>query len=211
MSEEYGNNFVVLTDENGKEIELEHLDTVEYNGQTYMAFIPAEMNVEDAYELIIMKVEEEDGECLVVTGQSSYRSVNIQTLPYPGFPTDMHPQFAPLLCLANGVSCIQEGVWENRFRYVNELRKMGATVVLDSRTATFVGGGPLHGAPVDAMDLRAGAALIIAGLVAEGKTEIGGVDYIYRGYDHIVQKLAGLGACIQEIPVSDTALANRLH
>ena len=156
-------------------------------------------------------VEEEDGECLVVTGQSSYRSVNIQTLPYPGFPTDMHPQFAPLLCLANGVSCIQEGVWENRFRYVNELRKMGATVVLDSRTATFVGGGPLHGAPVDAMDLRAGAALIIAGLVAEGKTEIGGVDYIYRGYDHIVQKLAGLGACIREIPVSDTALADRLH
>lgn len=156
-------------------------------------------------------VKEEEGDTLLVKGQSSYRNVNIQTLPYPGFPTDMHPQFAPLLCLANGVSCIQEGIWEHRFRYVNELRKMGATVVLDSRTATFVGGGKLYGAPVDAMDLRAGAALIIAGLAAEGKTEISGVDYIYRGYDNIVEKLAGLGACIQEVTVPDAVPVDGRH
>ncbi len=153
-------------------------------------------------------VEEYD-DSVLVKGSEELRNVNIKTLYYPGFPTDMHPQFAPLLCLADGVSCIQEGIWENRFRYVDELRKMGATVMLDSRTATFVGVEKLVGAPVDAVDLRAGAAMIIAGLAAEGETEIGNVGYIKRGYDHIVEKLQMLGADIKEIEVPDVESATK--
>lgn len=147
-----------------------------------------------------VQVEESD-DSILVRSTGELRNVNIKTLPYPGFPTDMHPQFAPLLCMANNISCIQESIWENRFRYVEELRKMGANIILDSRSATFVGGNHLLGAPVDAMDLRAGAALIIAGLAAEGKTEIGGVEYIKRGYADIVHKFRTLGADIEEIEV----------
>ncbi len=149
-----------------------------------------------------VEVEEQD-DIIIVKGTNALRTVNIKTLPYPGFPTDMHPQFAPLLCLTDGLSCIQEGIWENRFRYVNELRKMGATVILEGRTATFVGTGKLTGAPVEAMDLRAGAALVIAGLAAEGVTEIGGIHYIQRGYDDIVGKLQKLGADIREICITE--------
>ena len=156
-------------------------------------------------------VEEGADESLLVTAQPECKNVNIKTLPYPGFPTDMHPQFAPLLCLASGVSCIQEGIWEHRFRYVDELRKMGATVMLDSRTATFVGSGKLNGAPVDATDLRAGAALVIAGLAADGITEISNVDYIYRGYDNIVEKLSKLGAKISEVTLPDPELIQKAN
>ncbi len=146
-------------------------------------------------------VEEYD-ESILVRSTGELQNINVKTQPYPGFPTDMHPQFAPLLCLANGISCIQEGVWESRFRYVEELRKMGATAILDSRTATFVGTGRLTGAPVEAMDLRAGAALVIAGLAAEGRTEISGVKYINRGYADLVPKLRSLGAKIEEVPAT---------
>ncbi len=145
-----------------------------------------------------VSVEEFDDSILVQRGEGELKNVNIKTLYYPGFPTDMHPQFAPLLCLASGVSCIQESIWENRFRYVDELRKMGATAILDSRNVTFLGNGKLVGAPVDAVDLRAGAAMIIAGLAAEGVTEISNVDSIKRGYDNIVSKLRALGADIKE-------------
>lgn len=144
-----------------------------------------------------VEVEEYD-DAVLVRSTGELHNINIKTQPYPGFPTDMHPQFAPLLCLSGGISCIQEGVWENRFRYVEELRKMGATAILDSRTATFVGTGKLTGAPVDAMDLRAGAALVIAGLAAEGRTEISGVKYIKRGYVNFVEKLRSLGAVLEE-------------
>lgn len=155
-------------------------------------------------------VQEYD-DSVLVNGATELRNVNIKTLYYPGFPTDMHPQFAPLLCLASGVSCIQESIWENRFRYVDELRKMGATIMLDSRTATFVGVEKLIGAPVEAMDLRAGAAMVIAGLAAEGVTEIGGVKYIKRGYDHLVEKLRSLGADIEEITVPDPELIQKAN
>ena len=155
-------------------------------------------------------VEEYD-DSVMVKSEGKLRNVNIKTLYYPGFPTDMHPQFAPLLCLASGVSCIQEGIWENRFRYVDELRKMGATVMLDSRTATFVGVEKLIGAPVEATDLRAGAAMIIAGLAAEGVTEIGNVEFIKRGYDHFVEKLQQLGADIQEITVDDAESVKKIN
>ncbi|MBO5293692.1 MAG: UDP-N-acetylglucosamine 1-carboxyvinyltransferase [Clostridia bacterium] len=155
-------------------------------------------------------VEEYD-DSVLVKSTGELRNVNIKTLYYPGFPTDMHPQFAPLLSLAGGVSCIQEGIWENRFRYVDELRKMGATVMLDSRTATFVGVEKLVGAPVEAVDLRAGAAMVIAGLAAEGVTEIGGVEYIKRGYVDIVGKLRALGAMIEEVTVPDTEPARKVN
>ncbi len=155
-------------------------------------------------------VEEYD-DSVMVKGREELRNVNIKTLYYPGFPTDMHPQFAPLLCLAGGVSCIQEGIWENRFRYVDELRKMGATVMLDSRTATFVGVEKLIGAPVEATDLRAGAAMVIAGLAAEGVTEIGNVEFIKRGYDHFVEKLQQLGADIREITVDDAESVKKIN
>ncbi len=155
-------------------------------------------------------VEEYD-DSVLVKSTGELRNVNIKTLYYPGFPTDMHPQFAPLLCLASGVSCIQEGIWEYRFRYVDELRKMGATVMLDSRTATFVGVEKLVGAPVDAVDLRAGAAMVIAGLAAEGVTEISGVKYIKRGYVDIVGKLQALGASIEEVTVPDVEPAKKAN
>ncbi len=155
-------------------------------------------------------VQEYD-DSVLVESQGELRNANIKTLYYPGFPTDMHPQFAPLLCLASGVSCIQENIWENRFRYVDELRKMGATIMLESRTATFVGTGKLTGAPVNAVDLRAGAAMVIAGLAAEGVTEISNIDYIKRGYVDIVGKLQSLGADIEEITVPDPELVHKAN
>ena len=155
-------------------------------------------------------VEEYD-DSVMVKSTGELRNVNIKTLYYPGFPTDMHPQFAPLLCLASGVSCIQEAIWENRFRYVDELRKMGATIMLDARTATFVGVEKLVGAKVEATDLRAGAAMVIAGLAAEGITEIGNVQYIKRGYDDIVGKLCALGASITEVTIPDGDLIKKVN
>ena len=152
-------------------------------------------------EMGVEVIEEDDSVVVKSTGQLN--NVNIQTLYYPGFPTDMHPQFAVLLCIANGIGNIHESIWASRFRYVEELRKMGATIMLDSQNATIVGVERLMGAVVEATDLRAGAALVIAGLCADGVTEIRGVEYIKRGYDSIVEKLRGLGAEISEIYVED--------
>ena len=159
-------------------------------------------------EIIMAKLSEmgvsveEGDDCITVTASNERKSISITTIPYPGFPTDMHPQFAPLLCIANGVSTISEGVWENRFRYVEELRKMGANILVGGDMATFIGGQGLIGASVTATDLRAGAALIIAGLIANGKTEISGVNCIHRGYCDIVEKLQSLGADISEVTIA---------
>lgn len=152
-------------------------------------------------EMGVEVLEEDDS--IVVKRNGKLNNVNVQTLCYPGFPTDMHPQFAVLLCLADGIGTIHEGVWANRFRYVEELRKLGATIMLDSQNATFVGVEHLTGTVVEATDLRAGAAMVIAGLCAEGETEIRKVEYIKRGYDNIVEKLRGIGAEIAEITVED--------
>ncbi|MBQ8311268.1 MAG: UDP-N-acetylglucosamine 1-carboxyvinyltransferase [Clostridia bacterium] len=152
-------------------------------------------------EMGVEVIEEDDS--MVVKSTGKLNNVNIQTLYYPGFPTDMHPQFAVLLCIANGIGNIHENIWASRFRYVEELRKMGATIMLDSQNATIVGVERLMGAVVEATDLRAGAALVIAGLCADGMTEIRGVEYIKRGYDSIVEKLRGLGAEISETYVDD--------
>ncbi len=136
---------------------------------------------------------------LEVTAGASLKPTNVQTKPYPGFPTDMHPQFTALLCRASGESALTETVFENRFKYVDELAKMGASIEVDGRIAKIKGGSPLHGASVTSVDLRAGAALIVAGLAAEGTTEVTNIELIRRGYQDIVAKFRSLGADISEI------------
>ena len=129
--------------------------------------------------------------------------VNVKTMPYPGFPTDMQPQIAAVLCIAQGTSVLTEGVWDNRYRYVDEFRRMGAHIQVDGKVAVIEGVDHLTGAPVHACDLRAGAAMIIAGLAARGVTEIDGIHHIERGYETIVEKLAAVGADIRTVTVPD--------
>ena len=140
---------------------------------------------------------------VLVKGNGNLRKANIKTLPYPGFPTDMQPQMGALLCMANGTSVITEGIYDNRFKYVNELRKMGADIQVDGRIAIFEGGAKLTGAPVMACDLRAGAAIVIAGLCASGTTEIEDIHFIERGYENFVGKLRALGADISIVDFPD--------
>ncbi len=136
---------------------------------------------------------------ITVTSKGEYRGTEIQTNPYPGFPTDMHPQFTAMLSLGNGVSIIKERVWNGRFRYVEELAKMGADIDVIEDTAIINGVLSLTGATVRASDLRAGASLVIAGLAAEGETVVTGLEYIDRGYQDLVDKLKSLGADIQRV------------
>ena len=126
-------------------------------------------------------------------------STKIKTMPYPGFPTDMQPQIVAMLSLANGTSIVTEGVWENRFKYVNELSRLGAKLQVNDRTVIVEGVESLNAAPVKATDLRAGAALLIAALAAKGTTEIEDIYHIERGYDNVVEKLKKLGADILKI------------
>ena len=140
---------------------------------------------------------EEYEEAIQVKGPAVLRRINLKTMPYPGFPTDMQPQFGVLMCLADGTSVITEGIYDNRFKYVNELRKMGAEIQVDGRVAVIEGGRRLTGAMVHACDLRAGAAMVIAGMVASGVTEIDDIHYIERGYERFVEKLNALGAEIE--------------
>lgn len=123
----------------------------------------------------------------------------IKTQPYPGFPTDLQPQMGVVLSIANGTSRIIENIWESRFQYTDELNKMGANITADGKTAFFEGVEKLYGSPVYSSDLRAGAALIIAGVIAEGKTEIYNLEHIDRGYENIEEKFRNLGAKIDRI------------
>ena len=150
-------------------------------------------------KLIDMGVEvEEYDDAVRVKYIGEISGANVKTLPYPGFPTDMNPQMGVLMCLANGTSTMREGVWDNRFKYCDELYKMGAVIkVSDGKMAEFLGGANLKGANINACDLRAGAAFIIAGLAAEGVTEIGNIGHIQRGYEDICGKLRAVGADIQ--------------
>lgn len=132
---------------------------------------------------------------------------NIKTAPHPGFPTDMQSQIATLLTLAEGTSIITENIWEQRFGYVDELRRMGADITVNGKVALIEGTGKLMGAPVKACDLRAGAALIIAGLAASGVTEIEDIFHIERGYDCMEGKLRLLGADIEKVSVPDSKAA----
>lgn len=126
---------------------------------------------------------------------------NIKTMPHPGFPTDMQPQICAVLAIAEGTSIVAEGVWDNRFRYTEELRRLGVKVSVEGRVAVFEGVPRLKAAPVKATDLRAGAAVIIAALTAEGTTEIEEIQHIERGYEDIEQKLRALGADIRRVHV----------
>ena len=160
-------------------------------------------------ESITAKLEEmgvsvvEDDESVVVDGRCSLSRIRLKALPYPGFPTDMQPQMCVLLCLANGVSTITDSVWDNRFRYTGELARMGANITVEGKTATVVG-GKLRAAAVKAVDLRAGAAMVMAGLAAEGETTIDDVYHIERGYERMVEKLNAVGADIRRVDVRES-------
>jgi UDP-N-acetylglucosamine 1-carboxyvinyltransferase len=143
-------------------------------------------------------VEEFDDSIRVTTDGPLVRT-NIKTAPHPGFPTDMQPLVSTLLTLAEGTSIITEDIFDDRFRYVEELRRMGAQISVDGKVAVIEGGANLTGAQVTAPDLRAGAALIVAGLAAYGVTEIENIHYVERGYENIVEKLRGAGAEIEKI------------
>ncbi len=133
---------------------------------------------------------------ITVNSDKKYRGTEIQTNPYPGFPTDMHPQFSAMLCLGSGVSKITERVWSERFKYTDELIKMGANIEVVDGTAHINGVATLNGGVVRGSDLRASAALVIAALASNGETHVSGLEFLDRGYENIVEKLRSLGADI---------------
>ena len=147
-------------------------------------------------------VDERD-DAVLVRRTGKLTRTNVKTLPYPGFPTDMQPQIAAVLCLAEGTSVLTEGVWDNRYRYVDEFRRMGAQIQVDGKIAVIEGVESLTGAKIQACDLRAGAAMVIAGLAAQGTTEISCIHHIERGYEDIVRKLSGVGADIRVVVTPD--------
>ena len=148
-------------------------------------------------------VEEED-DTLLVRRTGPLLKANVKTLPYPGFPTDMQPQITAVLALAEGTSLVTEGVYgANRFKYVDELKRLGAHIQVDGKVAVVEGVHQLVGAPIQACDLRAGAALVIAGLAAQGKTELSHIQYIERGYEDLVGKLRAVGADIALVEAPD--------
>ena len=149
-----------------------------------------------------VQVEEYDDSIRVISN-GNLRRCNIKTMPHPGFPTDMQPQLSVLLSMAEGTSIVTENVWGNRFRYIDELRRMGMKAVVDGQVAVFEGGCKLTGAPVMATDLRAGAARVIAAMAAQGQSEIENIYHIERGYENIVEKLTALGADIKRVTVPD--------
>jgi len=142
---------------------------------------------------------EEYGDSMRIFYEHELTPVNIQTLPYPGFPTDLQQPMTVLLSSLNGESIVVEGVSENRFKYVNEIKKMGANIEFTKKQAKIVGINHLKGTVVQATDLRAGAAMIIAGLIADGLTEVIDIQHIDRGYEHIENKFMNLGAKIKRV------------
>lgn len=161
-------------------------------------------------ESIIAKLREmgaeitEYDEAVRVVMKGRPRKCNVKTMPHPGFPTDMQPQIATVLAIAEGTSIVTEGVWDNRFRYVDQLTVMGADVQVDGKMAVITGVEKLSSSPVKAVDLRAGAAMIIAGIIADGVTEVEDIDHIDRGYENIVEKFSAIGVDIKRVPIIDT-------
>ncbi len=145
------------------------------------------------------KVEDLGGDTLRVSCNKRPSKVNIKTLPYPGFPTDLQPQMGVVMSTAVGTSVINESIWDSRFQYTEELNKMGARITAQGKVALFEGVDKLIGAPVNATDLRAGAALIIAGVTAEGTTQVYNIEHIDRGYENIEEKFRKLGAKIKRV------------
>lgn len=150
-----------------------------------------------------VQVEEQD-DTLLVRRAGKLRRTNVKTLPYPGFPTDMQPQITVALCLAEGTSMVTEGVWDNRYRYVGELTRMGAQIRVEGRSAVIEGVDHLNAASVQAYDLRAGAAMLIAALAANGVSEVSNVHYIERGYEDVIGKLRGIGAKIDSVECEES-------
>ena len=167
--------------------------------------VKIEKVIPEHLESLIKKLQEAGVEILEESGSLRIRTprkvkaVNINTLPYPGFPTDMQPQMTSLMTLAEGTSIITETVFENRFMQIGELQRMGAEIQIEGRSAVIEGVPFLSGAPVMASDLRAGASLILAGLAAQNKTEVSRVYHIDRGYENMEKKLASLGARIRRV------------
>jgi UDP-N-acetylglucosamine 1-carboxyvinyltransferase len=163
-------------------------------------------------ESIIEKLEKagavitEYDDAVRVARDGELSKVNLKTMPHPGFPTDMQPQMTALLSMASGTSIVTEGVWDNRFRYVDELRRMGALIQVDGKVAVVEGVPQLTGAPVRAVDLRAGAAVLIAAMAAKGTTEIEDIEHIERGYEDIADKLTVLGANVKKMIVPEKPL-----
>ena len=173
--------------------------------------IPKHMDCITA-KLVEMGVEvEEHEDTLLVRRTGPLQKANVKTMPYPGFPTDMQPQITTVLSLAQGTSLVTEGVWSNRYRYVDELRRMGANIQVDEKKAVVEGVDHLTGAPIQAYDLRAGAAMVIAALAAHGESEISSVHYIERGYEDIIQKLRRLGADIRSVEEPEEAEERKAH
>lgn len=141
-------------------------------------------------------VIEYDESVRIISDGGRSRACRVKTSPHPGFPTDMQPQITALLCTCNGNSTVVEDVWDNRFKYIDQLRRMGANIIVNGDTALITGVDTLHGAPVEADDLRAGAAMVIAGLMADGETTVGNIKLIDRGYENLVEKLTAVGADI---------------
>lgn len=148
------------------------------------------------------KVEEYD-DCVRVYADHRLGYANIKTMPYPGFPTDMQPQIATLLAFSEGVSIVTETIFETRFKYISELRRMGANINVEGDAAIITGVEGFSGATVSAPDLRAGAALVIAGLVADGITTVEQIQYVERGYENFEEKLRGLGGVIEKVDAED--------
>ena len=151
------------------------------------------------------EVEEHD-ESLRIIMNTTPKACNVKTMYHPGFPTDMQPQITALLSLAEGTSIVTESVWANRFKYTDQLTFMGADISVEGRTAIVKGAERLVGGPVSATDLRAGAALIIAGLAAEGTTEIENIEYIDRGYEDVVEKITALGGDIKRVNIPEPSM-----
>ncbi len=207
---------------------VEHLKGVTYSvipdqieAGTYMAAVAATggnvlvKNVTPKHlESITAKLEEmgvkiyEYDDSIRVVRDAPLKKCNVKTMPHPGFPTDMQPQIGVVLSIANGTSIINESVWDNRFRYIEELKRLGAKITVNGRIAVIEGVPELKGGPVKAVDLRAGAAMVIAGLVAKGTTSIEEIRHIQRGYEDIVGKLTKLGADIYLQHKPDSTVEN---
>lgn len=165
--------------------------------------IPKHMDSISAKLIEIGATVEEYDDSIRVIGGAVINKANIKTLPYPGFPTDMQPQMVALLSVAKGTSIVTEGVWDSRFQYVDELERMGANIRVDGKMAVIEGVDHLEGAPVRATDLRGGAGMVLAGLIARGETYISDLQYIDRGYECMERKFAELGADIKRVTFAD--------
>lgn len=161
--------------------------------------IPEHLDCVTAKILEIGGCVEDFGDSIRVFCNQRPSKATVKTLPYPGFPTDLQPQMGVVLSIADGTSIINESIWESRFQYTNELNKMGAKITAQGKSAFFEGVKELSGSPVYATDLRAGSALIIAGIIAKGETQIFNIEHIDRGYENIEQKFRNLGANIQRV------------